>query len=298
MATSDLPIHWLGAAACHDARRVGAKAAHLSRLADGYPVPPGFCLVPADGADGDEAGAAPAASSDVLRGPVSDPLAVAYRALGARCGVPDPAVAVRSSALGEDGAGASFAGQHATYLHVVGFDAVARAVAACRASARSAEALAYRARHGLALADAPMPVLIQRLVPADVSAVVFSVNPVSGDRGEVVVNASWGYGESLVGGTVTPDAYTVRRADLAIASRVVADKRRMTVAADDGTAEVDTPGFLRTQPALDDGQILAVAKLALALEAAMGWPVDLECAWADDRLFLLQCRPVTVVGKP
>jgi hypothetical protein len=82
----------------------------------------------------------------------------------------------------------------------------------------------------LALADAPMPVLVQQLIPADVSAVIFSVNPVSGDRGEVVVNAAWGYGESLVGGTVPPDAYTVRRTDLAVTSRVVADKGRMTVA--------------------------------------------------------------------
>jgi pyruvate,water dikinase len=142
-----------------------------------------------------------------------------------------------------------------------------------------------------------MPVLVQQLVPADVSAVVFSVNPVSGDRGEVVVNASWGYGESVVGGTVTPDAYAVRRADLAIAGRVVADKRRMTVATPDGTAEVETPRFLRLQPALADDQVREAARLALALEAAMGWPVDIECAWAGGQLFLLQCRPVTGIGK-
>jgi pyruvate,water dikinase len=142
-----------------------------------------------------------------------------------------------------------------------------------------------------------MPVLVQQLVPADVSAVVFSVDPVSGDRGAVVVNATWGYGESLVGGTVTPDAYTVRRSDLAIAARTVADKRRMTVATPGGTAEVDTPRFLRGQPALDDDQVIAAARLALALEAAMGWPVDVECAWSDNRLFLLQCRPVTSIGK-
>jgi pyruvate,water dikinase len=149
----------------------------------------------------------------------------------------------------------------------------------------------------LALADAPMPVLVQQLIPADVSAVIFSVNPVSGDRGEVVVNAAWGYGESLVGGTVPPDAYTVRRTDLAVTSRVVADKGRMTVATPGGTTEVDTPGLLRNHPALGDDQTLAAARLALALEAAMGWPVDIECAWVDDRLSLLQCRPVTVLGR-
>jgi phosphoenolpyruvate synthase/pyruvate phosphate dikinase len=280
LTASGMHIHWLGAAGCHDAQRVGAKAAHLSRLADSFPVPPGFCLVP-DAGHG--AGDAPPTSPAVLGD--------AYQALGERCGVAEPAVAVRSSALGEDGAGASFAGQHATYLNVGGRDA------ACWASAGSAQADAYRARHGLAHAAAPMPVLVQRLVAADVSAVVFSVNPVSGDRDEIVVNAAWGYGESVVGGTVTPDAYAVRRADLALLSRAVADKARMTVATPGGTAEVDTPRFLRGQSALTDDQILAAARLALALEAAMGWPVDVECAWADSRLFLLQCRPVTVIGQ-
>jgi pyruvate,water dikinase len=287
-SNANLRVHWLGTDECHDARRAGAKAAHLSRLAADFPVPPGFCLVPDHGGDDARRGSLAAASGT---------LEEAYRTLADRCGAAEPAVAVRSSALGEDSAGASFAGQHATYLNVAGHGALARAVGACWASAQSAQARAYRARHALGQTDAPMPVLVQQLVPADVSAVVFSVNPVSGDRGEVVVNASWGYGESVVGGTVTPDTYAVRRADLAIAGRVVADKRRMTVATPGGTAEVDTPSFLRHQPALDDGQLLAAARLALALEAAMGWPVDLECAWADDRLFLLQCRPVTIIGK-
>jgi phosphoenolpyruvate synthase/pyruvate phosphate dikinase len=293
-SNADPRIHWLGTTECHDARRVGAKAAHLSRLAADFLVPPGFCVVPVDAAAGngaDEDG------FEAQLTAVSDALTEAYRTLAARCGTNMPAVAVRSSALDEDSAGASFAGQHATYLNVAGPEAVARSVAACWASARSAVARSYRARYGLVQAGTSMPVLVQQLVPADVSAVVFSVNPVSGDQGEVVVNASWGYGESVVGGTVTPDAYAVRRADLAITGRIIADKSRMTVATAGGVAEVQTPGFLRSRSSLTDDQIREAARLACALEAAMGWPVDVECAWAAGRLFLLQCRPITAVGK-
>jgi len=120
-------------------------------------------------------------------------------------------VAVRSSALDEDGAGASFAGQHETYLNVVGAAAVAEAVARCWASVRSSRALEYRRRQGFPLDGARIAVLVQQLIPADVSSVVFSANPVTGSRDEVMINASWGLGESIVGGTVTPDTYVVRR---------------------------------------------------------------------------------------
>jgi pyruvate, water dikinase len=112
----------------------------------------------------------------------------------------------------------------------------------------------------------------------------------------VVVNASWGLGESIVGGTVTPDSYVVRKHDLAILRRDLADKARMTILAPGGTAEVDVPRLLRRRPTLDDGQLALLARLALDLEAAMGWPVDLEFAFRGDELFLLQCRPITTLA--
>ncbi len=151
------------------------------------------------------------------------------------------------------------------------------------------------------MGDARLAVLVQQLVVADVSAVVFSADPVTGDRSTVVITAAWGLGESLVGGTVTPDTYVVRKADLAVVTRRVAEKRRMTVAVADGvggTAEHDVPRFLRRVPCLSDTDIAEMARMAIALERSVGWPVDVECALAAGDLYLLQCRPVTVLGRP
>jgi phosphoenolpyruvate synthase/pyruvate phosphate dikinase len=145
------------------------------------------------------------------------------------CGVTDPSVAVRSSAVDEDDVTHSFAGQYETYLNISGIHAVAEAVVRCWTSVRTARALAYRQRHGSSVAGARLAVLVQQLAPAAASAVVFSANPVTGSDDEVMINASWGMGESLVSGTVTPDTYIVRKSDLAIGFRDIAAKRRMTV---------------------------------------------------------------------
>jgi pyruvate,water dikinase len=202
---------------------------------------------------------------------------------------------VRSSAVDEDGATASFAGQHETYLNIVGADAIIQAVTRCWESARSERALEYRRQQGLSLEHPQIAVLVQQLVASDVSAVVFSANPITGNRNEVVINASWGLGESIVGGTVTPDMFVVRKSDVAVISRVLADKQHMTVSAPGGTREVDVPRFLRQQASLSDEQAREMAQLALSLEATMGHPVDVECAYAGGGLYLLQCRPITTL---
>ena len=222
-------------------------------------------------------------------------IAAAYSELGRRAGEPEPAVAVRSSAIDEDGATASFAGQHDTYLNLTGADAVADAIERCRASARSDRALAYRSAQGLDAAGS-IAVLVQQLVPADVAAVVFSIDPRTGSD-DVVINASWGLGESIVGGTTTPDMYTVARDGLSIRSRVIGAKERMTVRTADGTREVAVPRILRERLALDDASLRAAAELALSLEAETGAPVDLECAFRAGALYLLQCRPVTATVR-
>jgi phosphoenolpyruvate synthase/pyruvate phosphate dikinase len=126
--------------------------------------------------------------------------------------------------------------------------------------------------------------------------VVFSADPRTGERDRILINATWGLGESLVGGTVTPDLYTVRKADLQVLSCHIADKTCMTVARPEGTREVPVPRCLRTEPALDDAQITALARLALTLETTQGWPVDLECAYQRGHLYLLQCRPITTLS--
>jgi pyruvate,water dikinase len=122
----------------------------------------------------------------------------------------------------EDGRTTSFAGQYETFLNVSGLDGLFQAVEGCRASSRSPRAVEYRRRNGLPTDRVDLAVLVQRLVPADVSAVMFTANPVSARRDQIVINASWGLGESIVGGTVTPDMVVVRKDDLVVVSRQVA----------------------------------------------------------------------------
>ena len=154
--------------------------------------------------------------SPVLPVALYDALATAYRRLADRAGSETPAVAVRSSALDEDGGMASYAGQHETSLNIVGVEAVADAVVHCWRSAWSPRARAYRRAQGRAQDKVQVAVLVQQLIVADSSAVLFSAHPVTGSRDEIVVNASWGLGESIVGGTVTPDTYVVRKVDIAV----------------------------------------------------------------------------------
>jgi pyruvate,water dikinase len=212
--------------------------------------------------------------------------------------VTTPAVAVRSSALDEDGLAASFAGQHETVLNVSGLSAVLAAIGRCWASFVSERALAYRRQHGLTALPGRLAVLVQELVPADVAAVLFSANPISRRRDEIVITASWGLGESIVGGSVTPDTYIVRKGCLSIVSRQLGQKSQMTVAVPGGTREVVVPRLLRGRLTLSDEQAVELARLALRLEVVMSWPVDIECAYAADRLYLLQCRPVTTLDEP
>ena len=274
---------WLGDPKSFDATLVGGKAANLSRLARMYHrVPDGFSL-PVTVMDE----AHPLDLRNEITAAISD--------LMACHSLDDFIAAVRSSAMDEDGATASFAGQHETYLNIVGAEAIIQAVTRCWESARSDRALEYRRQQGLSVQRPQIAVLVQQLIPADVSAVVFSANPVTGNRAEVIINASWGLGESIVGGTVTPDTFVVRKSDLAITHRIIVDKQRMTVSVPGGTREVDVPGFLRKQSVLADEQIMEMARLAITLESTMEYAVDVECACAGSELYLLQCRPITTL---
>jgi len=274
---------WLGDPKSFDSSLVGGKAANLSRLATMYHrVPDGFSL-PVTVMDE----AHPLDLRDEITAAISDLM---------NChSLPDFIAAVRSSAVDEDGATASFAGQHETYLNIVGADAIIQAITRCWESARSEHALDYRRQQGLSVERPQIAVFVQQLVPADVAAVVFSANPITGNHDEVMINASWGLGESIVGGTVTPDTFIVRKSDLAVIERVVAEKQCMTVSVPGGTHEVDVPRFLRNEASLNDEQVLEIAKLALTLEVTMEWPVDVECAYAEGELYLLQCRPITTL---
>ena len=285
-------ILWLHESTCADISLTGGKAANLSRIASDVRIPPGFCLTAA----AHQAALGEAGDSVLLPDTLADAVAAAYAELALLCGVDDPPVAVRSSALDEDGAGASFAGQHDTFLNIAGPDAVIDAIARCWASGHADHARQYRERHGLLDKPVRLAVLVQQLVPADVSGVVFSANPVNGRRDELVINASWGLGESVVAGSVTPDAYVVCRTDRLVSHRTIGDKARMTVRTATGTREVDVPRLLRRQPALTDAQITEVVDVVLRLELKMQVPVDVEVAWHGRQLYVLQCRPITTLG--
>ncbi|MCC6454087.1 MAG: PEP/pyruvate-binding domain-containing protein [Caldilineaceae bacterium] len=289
-----MELLWLEDAAAQDLRQVGGKVAHLSRLAARYTVPTGFCLTTeafhrwTDNA---------LATTLEIPSDLHALLLVAYSALAERTHTETPRIAVRSSAVDEDGAGASFAGQYDTFLNITGVEAAAQAVLRCWQTARSERVCAYRRQHGLPANGIHMAVLLQQMVTADAAAFIFSANPITNDRSQLVINAAWGLGASIADGTVTPDTYIVSKEELSIVSCQVADKQQMTVMGPDGTREVPVPRFLRMQPALTDSHIQKVAQLALSLEAEMGWPVDVECAWSRDQLYLLQCRPVTALLK-
>lgn len=286
-----LPDHgcivWLGAADSLDPTAVGPKAAQLAALATRYDVPPGFCVT------------ARAYRNERRDATPSPALRTALRSAYERLSRDDPQggyVAVRSSAVDEDGAEASFAGQHDTVLNVRGADAVVAAVEATWASLHAETALAYRREHGLGEDDLALAVLVQRMVWADAAGVAFSVDPVSGDAGTVVVTAAWGLGESVVGGTVSAATWRVAKTDLRVLESRVTEQERMVIPSEEGTRDVVVPRFLRSRPALDPEQLRSVAEVTRSLEHERGWAVDVEFAWRDDRLALLQCRPVTRAG--
>jgi len=279
-----MDVAWLGELEAHEAVVVGGKAASLSRLAAEYRVPPGFALT---------AKALGLAAPDLARGIVPELLrlhiADAYSILG------EGRVAVRSSAIDEDGDAHSFAGQHETFLNVEGVDAIAEAVVLCFASAFTARALDYRLHVGLPVDHIGLAILVQAQILADSAGVVFSANPISGSLDEIVINMSYGLGESIVGGTTTPDTFIVRKADLEIVSRTIGEKRRMTVPVPGGTRELETPALLRDLPSVTDALVLELAALALRLESDTGVPVDIECAVKGNDVYLLQSRPITTL---
>lgn len=208
----------------------------------------------------------------------------------------DEAVAVRSSALGEDGTTHSYAGQYDTLLNLSGRTAVIEAVRRCRESASNARLAAYQETHGLSPADS-VAVIVQKLVRADAAFVAFTRDPVNPLLDDAVVSATWGLGEPLVGGTVDPDTFRIRRAPLALSDQRLGQKAEMAVPVAGGVRMVAVPRFLRARPALTVNQVNAIAKAALSLEHELGYPVDIEGAVSGDQWFLLQCRPITRHGE-
>jgi len=203
----------------------------------------------------------------------------------------DGPVAVRSSGVGEDGASASFAGQHATELNVRSREGLLEAVHKVHRSARTEAALAYRRRLGLA-PEPRMGVVVQRLVQSECAGVLFTRHPTTG-ADERVIEATWGLGEAVVAGLVTPDSYRMARGGLVI-ERTAGDKDIAILWSEEGgTEEVEVEAHRVSALCLDDAKLAALEGLAVACEAAFGGTQDLEWAFVGARLYLLQRRAIT-----
>jgi pyruvate, water dikinase len=300
-----------------DSAEFGGKSAELGELlAGGIPVPPGFAVsTSAYSAFIEEVGLRRTIDAELARVALDDVGTVerAARAIGdaiRSAPVPDALraeiaeryaelgsqpVAVRSSALGEDGSEATFAGQQDTYLWVRGTEPVCAAVRDCWASLYGAPAIAYRARLGGA--DLPaMGVAVQVMVDAEVSGVMFTCNPVSGDPSVVAINASWGLGLAVVGGEVTPDDYLISKITGEVVRRQISEKTVRYVAGGHGAELTEVPEELRSTPSLDDAALAALVEIGSRIDRHFGARQDIEWAIGPEReLHVLQSRPVTVL---
>ena len=267
-------ILWFDEIAESDADQVGGKGFELARmLAVGLPVPPGF-VVTAEAYRSIHGKPWPESFQSSLES--------AYSKLGG--GI----VAVRSSALGEDGADTSFAGQMTTILGVRGIPTLLEAVQTCWASLNTERAKAYRKQQGLG--DNPaMAVVVQQLVSADVAGVAFTHDPNDAAGERIAIEAAWGLGEVVVSGRVTPDRFSVRFSDGVVFDRHVGHKTVRIDAAGETPVAVE----LQSQLCLNDAELAELAELCRKIEAFYGSPRDIEWAIAEGNLYLLQARPIT-----
>jgi pyruvate,water dikinase len=309
-----------------DVSYAGGKGANLGELTRaGMPVPPGFVIGASSYAlycaesgvrerlqeilgDVDvEDGTALEAAATSARQAVLDAtmpselqeaIVSAYRALVADD--TEATVAVRSSATAEDTASASFAGMNETFLNVRGMDAVVDAVKRCWGSLFGARTIYYRGQRGFSQADMDIAVVVQIQIPSTRAGVMFTVDPSTGERDHLVIEGSFGLGEAVVSGSVSPDRYVVRKSDLAITTRSVRPKELVIEPAQGGgtvTRELSREESMR--PVLDDAEVTRLAELGMAIEQHYGSPQDTEWSFdPDGGVWMLQSRPITTTVAP
>jgi pyruvate, water dikinase len=230
---------------------------------------------------------------------LTEEIALAYAELLRRCGGGRMPVAVRSSATMEDLREASFAGQQVTLLNVKGMAELLKAIKKCWGSVYTARAAFYRAKKGFGFKAIPTAVVVQKQVMSDRAGVGFTVHPMTGDRGQIVIESSYGQGEEIVSGGVTPDTFVIDKKSGKILDRRISHKSRMKVARSNGSGLEDAPvpEKMRDEPSLSDPEIGALRDLALTLEGHYDYPQDFEWAIEKGAIFLVQTRAVTVLEK-
>ena len=302
----------------------GGKGANLGELTQaGIPVPPGFVVTAQayeyfmdeagindkvmsilDEIDINDTKALQAAAEDIkkiiVEAPIPDDLVMFireyYNQLCQRVGEDDTDVAIRSSATAEDLPEASFAGQQDTFLHVSGDDEVIEYIRKCWASLFEARAIFYREENDFEHSKVYIAVVVQKMANADKAGVMFTVNPSTGEE-IALIEGSWGLGESVVSGDVTPDNYQVDKKDNEIINVTISDKKVMYTNDENGTSvKVDVPEDKRKERVLSDEELIELTEMGKRVQAHYGEPMDTEWAFEKDMLFLLQARPITTLG--
>ena len=327
---SDSFIVWFEDYLEADRPRVGGKVASLGEMiAAKFPVPPGFALTTAayealkensrlntdvrtalaevDYAKPVElrqisSHVRSLIESEPIRPDIEAFIRTAYARLCEVCGVEDVPVAVRSSATAEDLPDASFAGQQDTYLWITGVDNVVNNISRCWSSMFTDRAIAYRHETGHDHEAISMSVGIQKMVQPLAAGVVFTLNPSDGDRSQIAIDSSWGFGEAVVGGEVTPDNFLVDKVILEIVSRTVSPKHVEYALVNGSVEKIEVEPARQKEPSLTDEQIKAVAVMAKRAERHYGTPQDVEWALDADlpegsNVVLLQSRPETVWSR-
>ncbi len=297
---------------------VGGKGANLSRLTRaGFPMPPGFLIsttaygafVQANdlqtqivGLARDQTKTVEEASTAIrqlfdkglIPPEVVAAIQPAYAELIRVTSEASP-VAVRSSATAEDLPDASFAGQQESYLNVRGEAALMEAVKCCWSSLWTARALDYRARQHIDPESVSLAVVVQAMVPSEASGIMFTANPLSGARDEIVIDAAWGLGEAIVGGLVTPDHVVIDKTTGAIKQIAIGDKAVLTVPTATGTEERQVEASKRRAQVLNAAQVAALVKLGAAIEIHYSAPQDIEWCLANSEFYIVQARPITTL---
>lgn len=315
-------VAWFNELGRGDVARAGGKAANLGEMARaGIPVPPGFVVTVEAFRDFIRENALTQELEAKLKGlPVDDPTALhgaaevlqtrmrkapvpravrdaitaAYDELGRRARDEGPSfVAVRSSATVEDAAQASFAGMFRSHLNVRGPDELIAKVQDCWASGFGARVLFYRIKQGLGAAEQLVAVVVQRMVAAEKSGVMFTVDPAAGDPERLVIEAAWGLGETVVGGQVEPDHFVVRKRDREILERGIGGKSIELIFEQGDNVLREVPPERASAPCLSDEEVRALAELGQRVETHYGKAQDIEFAVEKGRTYLVQTRPVT-----
>ena len=303
----------------------GGKGANLGELTQaGIPVPPGFVVTAQaykyfmdeagindqvmeilDAIDINDTKALQAAAEEIktiiIESPIPDDLVLFireyYNELCHRVGEDDTDVAIRSSATAEDLPEASFAGQQDTFLHVSGDDEVIEYIRKCWASLFEARAIFYREENDFEHSKVYIAVVVQKMANADKAGVMFTVNPSTGEE-IALIEGSWGLGESVVSGDVTPDNYQVDKKDNEIINVTISDKKVMYTNDEKGTSvKVEVPEEKRKERVLSDAELVELTEMGKRVQAHYGEPMDTEWAFEKDMLFLLQARPITTLGN-